>query len=213
MKTLLLATNNPAKIKELKFGLQNLIKNGLKVISLKDLKIENEVEETGKTFKENAFIKAKYYGDLTGLPTIGDDGGLTIPFLNNEPGVRSRRWLGYDASDEELINHTLTNLRGSQSTDRMAYLWVCLCFYNPISKKTFYSQEKIKGHIANKPSNKRLKGYPFRSLFIVDKFQKYYDELTNEEHEQINHRLIAVTRLKIKMQKLKLHSKIINVHS
>lgn len=198
MKTLLLATQNPGKVKELKIGLKDLIKKGLEVISLKDLKIRKEVEETGKTFQENALIKAKFYADLTGYPAIGDDGGLTIPFLNDGPGVKSRRWLGRESTDKELIDYCLYNLRGCTGRDRTAYLWVCLCFFDPVGRHhdiCIYSQEKVKGHIAYKPSSRRLKGYPFRSLFIVEKFNKYYDELTDCEHEKINHRLIALNTL------------------
>src|SRR3989344_5109954 len=96
MKTLLIATHNTAKLKELKLGLRDLEKQGVKIITLNDLKISKNPEETGKTFRENAILKAKFYADLTNLPTIADDGGIIIPLLNNEPGVKSRRWLGYE---------------------------------------------------------------------------------------------------------------------
>ncbi len=192
---LLLATHNQAKLQELKNGCRPLINKGVKIISLSDINVVSEPDETGKTFKENAVLKAKYYGNLTGLSTIADDGGLVIPFLNNEPGVKSRRWLGYDATDQELIDHTLLHLRGVKDDDRTAYLVACLCFYNPTTKKTFFSQEKIKGFIADKPSKSRVVGYPFRSLFVTKEFHKYYDELTEKEHQTINHRLMALKKL------------------
>jgi XTP/dITP diphosphohydrolase len=214
MKTLLLATHNQAKLEELKMGVKPLIKEGVKIVTLNDLNIKQNPKETGKTFRENAKLKAKFYGDLTGYPTIADDGGLIIPFLNNEPGVKSRRWLGYEASDEELITNTLKQLAGQPREKRTAYLQVCLCFYNPFfvipakagiyidsrfrgndigrrrkdSGIIFCQQEKIKGYIAEKPSGKATNGYPFRALFIVEKYNKYYDELTKEEHQKINHR-------------------------
>jgi len=194
-KKILIATFNPAKQKEIEIGLIDLKKRGFLLLSLRDLKIKAKVEETGKTFCENAKLKAKFYAELTGYPTIADDGGLIIPYLNNEPGVKSRRWLGYEASDEELIKHTLLHLRGVKGVDRTAYLQVCLCFYDPKTKKIISEQEKIKGYIAEKPSGKATDGYPFRALFIVEKFNKYYDELTEEEHWQINHRLKALKRL------------------
>src|SRR3989344_1944210 len=112
MNKLLLATHNPAKIRELKLGLQELKKSGIKLVTLKSLKIRSKPRETGKTFRENAVIKARYYANLSRLPTVADDGGLRIPFLRNEPGVRSRRWLGFEASDEQLINYTLSQLKG-----------------------------------------------------------------------------------------------------
>ncbi|MCX7880957.1 MAG: hypothetical protein N2482_00370, partial [Patescibacteria group bacterium] len=149
------------------------------------------------------------------LPTISDDGGLIIPYLNNEPGVKSRRWLGYDASDEELISYTLKRLKNTTKKQRTAYLQTCLCFYLPkkINSKILsltrshqkqnkknkdfliLQEEKIKGYIAFSPSKKRIKGYPFRALFIVEKYNKYYDELTDEEHQKINHRLTALKKI------------------
>lgn len=200
MNTLLIATHNHAKIKELKFGFRNFKKTGLKILTLADLKIKDKPDENGKTFKENAGIKAEFYADLTNLPAIADDGGLIIPYLNNEPGVKSRRWLGYEASDDELINHTLSHLRGGIRANRTAYLETCICFYNPMTKKTVYEQEKIRGLIADKPYRHWERGYPYRALFIVEKLNKYYDELTEKEHLQINHRLKAVRKLIAKIE-------------
>jgi len=197
---LLIATHNQAKLKELRLGLKPLEKLKIVLVSLNDLKIDKEPEETGKTFCENAFLKAKYYSDLTGLSIIADDGGLIIPYLNNAPGVKSRRWLGYEASDQKLIQYTLLHLRGVIRTNRIAYLQTCITFYDPKTKKSFYETEKIKGYIADKPSGKATNGYPFRALFIIDKFNKYYDELTEEEHNEINHRLIALKQLVKKIQ-------------
>ncbi|MCX7881380.1 MAG: hypothetical protein N2482_02640 [Patescibacteria group bacterium] len=63
-------------------------------------------------------------------------------------------------------------------------------------------QEKIKGYLIEKPSEKRIPGYPFRALFIVEKFNEYYDELTKQKHHQINHRLKAVKKLMPKIIKV-----------
>ena len=213
MKSILIATHNKAKLKEIKQGLSPLKKLSVKIVSLNDLKIKREPKEIGETFKENAILKAKFYGKLINLPTIADDGGLVIPYLNNEPGVKSRRWLGREASDEELINYTLLHLKGVKKADRTAYLETCICFYslvspnpqgsrNPEGSVIICEQEKIKGHIAEKPSPRRIEGYPYRALLIIDKFNKYYDDLTEKEHVQVNHRLKALERLVIKIKDL-----------
>ena len=118
-----------------------------------------------------------------------------IPYLNNEPGVKSKRWLGHEASDEELINHTISHLRGVILAKRKARLETCLCFYDPQTKKTVYQTGKILGHISSVPTEKRVAGFPYRALFIVDRYNKYYDELTEDEHREVNHRLIALKRL------------------
>lgn len=196
MKKILIASGNPGKITEIKIGLQELKGLGIKTLTLNDVKVgESQPEETGKTFRDNALIKAKFYGDLTHLPVISDDGGLVIPYLNNEPGVKSKRWMGREASDLELINHTLHNLRGCTGKQRIAFLETVLCFYNPQTNKIIFETEKITGHISETPSEKQTPGYPYRAVFIVDKYNKYYDELTEEEHQLVNHRLKALKRL------------------
>lgn len=195
MKQILLATTNKAKLEELTLGAKPLIDLGIKILSIKDLKIFQEPEETGATFEENSKLKAKFYGNLTNLPTIADDGGLMIPYLDNEPGVKSSRWLGREATDQELIDYTLLRLQDAKGIDRTAYLQTCLCFYDPRNKQLLCETEKIKGQIAQKSSDRPTHGYPYRALFIVNQYQKYYDELTEKEHQQINHRIKALNRL------------------
>ncbi|MEK7097048.1 MAG: non-canonical purine NTP pyrophosphatase [Patescibacteria group bacterium] len=202
MKKILIATHNQGKLEELKMGLGELEKKGIKIFTLTDVGVEKDPEETGKTFQENAVLKARYYGTLTNLPTIADDGGLIIPFLNNEPGIKSKRWMEREATDLELIGHTLHNLRGCTGKKRIAYLQTCLCFYDPRTEQTLTEQEKIKGHISEKASNRPTNGYPYRALFIVEKYNKYYDQLTEDEHHEVNHRLIALKRLTKKIEDL-----------
>lgn len=202
MKKILIATHNKAKFLEIKKGLKKYLKVPIDIIELDDLKISSEPEESGKTFEENAKIKIQFYAQLTKLPIIADDAGLVIPFLNNEPGVKSRRWLGIKSTDDELIDHTLSHLRGEIWANRTAYLEVFLCFFNPKTSDINCVCEKIKGHIALKPSEKRTEGYPYRALFVVDKFNKYFDELTEEEHDEVNHRLKAIKKVVKKIESL-----------
>jgi XTP/dITP diphosphohydrolase len=200
LEKILLGTKNSAKIEELKFGLNNFLQ-GIEILTLNDFDLKDEPEETEETFEGNATLKAKFYAQKLNLSTIADDGGLIIPALNNEPGVKSKRWLGYDASDEELIEYTLKRMEKYRDNERIAYLETCLAFYDPETEKMFLEKEKIEGYIAYKPSSQRIIGYPFRSLFIVKKFNKYYDELSEKEHFEINHRLKALERL---VEKLKI---------
>ena len=234
MIKILIATTNHGKLAEIKLGLSSLLKKGISLVTLDEAGIKDRPEETGKTFEENSKLKAKFYGDMSGLPTIADDGGIIIRSLNNEPSVKSRRWPGYEASDQELIDYTLHKLKGFPKEKRKAYLETCICFYNPTprypelvsgshSKKMlnpfdktqgkqvqhdkgnngFYicQQEHIDGTIAEETARNFSVGYPYRALFIVDAFQKYYDELTHEEHDRINHRLRALRKLRIKIEK------------
>ncbi len=202
MKRLLVATHNPAKIKELKLGLNEIKDKGIEIVTLNDVRVEEEPEETGTTFRENSYLKAKFYSEKTGLPALSDDGGLVIPFLKNEPGVKSSRWLGRKATDEELISYTLERLSGVPHSKRKAYLELFLCFYDPSSQKSIFENERIDGHIEDKPFRNYEKGFPYRALLVVDRFNKYYDDLTANEHDIVNHRLIALKRLTKKIADL-----------
>lgn len=201
LKKILLGTKNKAKIEELKIGLNSFLKD-IPIFTLNDFNFDIEPEETGETFEENAILKAKFYAENLNLPTIADDGGLIIPILNNEPGVKSRRWLGYEASDEELIEHILKRMKDYNGEQRKAYLETTVAFYEPITQTIILEKEKIEGYIAYQPSSKRIPGYPYRALLIVKEFNKYYDELTEEEHFQINHRLKALKRLVERLKNL-----------
>lgn len=189
---LLVATHNKAKLGELMMGMKKLSDQGIKILSLNDLHITEDPEETGKTFGENSILKAKFYGKLTGIPTLADDGGLLIEILDGAPGIKSKRWLGREASDLELIEYTLKRLEGLPLDKRVAYLETSLCFFDPTSNTIFNRQERIKGYMAEKQSGRPTLGYPYRALFVIEQWGKYYDELTEEEHHAISHRLKAL---------------------
>ncbi len=200
MRQILLATHNKAKLSELKLGIKQLEYKGYNIVTLADLHIHQDPEETGTTFEENALLKARFYSNIARIPTIADDGGLLIPSLNNEPGVKSKRWMGKNASDNELISYTLHKMSAFSSSQRIAYLETSLCFVNPKTGYIATQSARIKGSIAEVPSGKPTQGYPYRALFIVKKYNKYYDELTESEHLNINHRLKALKQL---IQKIK----------
>ncbi|MBI3620385.1 hypothetical protein HY214_04575 [Candidatus Roizmanbacteria bacterium] len=195
MKTLVIATKNSAKFTEISRAINRLERDKVRLLSLNDFPRVEEPVETGKTFKDNAFLKAKHYAELTGAPCLSDDAGLSIDILNGEPGVRSRRWPGHEASDQELIDFTLQKLKGVPRKKRSAKLQLCLCFYDPQTKIALFEEAATGGYIAEKPLSNFTPGYPFRAVFIVDRFHKYYQRLTPEEHELVNHRFLAATKL------------------
>src|SRR3989338_682478 len=117
MAKLLIASRNPGKIKSFKDYLSDL---KLNIVSLNDLNLPDEMAEDGTTFEENSLKKAMYWGDKTGFLTVGDDGGVEIPALGGEPGVKSRRWPGFEASDEELIDYTLEKIKPLSRDQREA---------------------------------------------------------------------------------------------
>ena len=202
MKKLLLATGNPGKLQEMRQGLSGLMEVGFQLLSLSDLDITVEPKETGTTFKENAELKARYYANLAQIPTLADDGGFVIPYLNGEPGVHSARWLGENSDEEALINHTLRKLEKAKGQERYAYLQLVLCFLDPISGNLLFESEKIDGRVADKSCERRINGFPYRALLKVFPFKKYYDDLSLEEHVQVNHRLKALKKLEIKLKQI-----------
>ena len=100
MNKLLIATRNQGKLKEISQFLSDL---PIKILSLSDIGITDEFEEKGKTYQENSQNKAIFYAKLSGLPTISDDGGIEIDALGGAPGIKSRRWVGKDSTDEKII--------------------------------------------------------------------------------------------------------------
>ncbi len=210
MNKLLIATNNPGKIIELTNLLSGL---PVHILSLSDIGIADDVEEKGETYEENSQAKALFYSQKSGLPAISDDGGLEINALGGSPGIPSRRWLGYVATDEELVNHIRKVTMMLPETNRTAYFRTVVSFALPDGRpclpagRVWSAEGKVKGIIAKKPHLKMLKGYPFRSFFFLPQINKYYHEsdLSEEEQKLYNHRYKAIEKLKpIIMQQLSL---------
>lgn len=194
MKKLLIATTNKGKLQELSTFLKDL---PVELVSLSDVGIDQDVEEDGKTYQENAEKKAKFYAKLSGLPAIADDGGIEIHALDGQPGIRSRRWFGYEASDEDLIAHMVNVAKDLPAENRKARFITVDCLALP-SGETYCEEGTVDGVIAEKPLMKILAGYPYRSFFYLPEVEKYYheNELTDEEMKQYNHRYTAIEKLK-----------------
>ncbi len=195
MKKLLIATHNLAKAAEIHKFLSHL---PIELVSLTDVGITEDIEETGKTFEENAILKATVYSKESGLPALADDGGFEIDFLHGEPGVHSKRWIGgRETSDEELIAYTLKQMEGVPIEKRGAQLRLVLALAVP-GNPTQTVEAKVRGIVAEKPSSSPLKkGFPFRQILFIPEINKYYnqEEMTEEEEERYNHRREAIEKL------------------
>lgn len=191
----LIATKNPAKLKEI----EKYLGDGFEKVSLADLPAQAgfpdapDAQETGKTFLENATLKAKTYFEWSGIPAVSDDGGLEIDALNGEPGVLSRRWPGYEATDQELIDLALAKLKDVPQDKRTAHLRTVGVYYD--GKNTLHVEGAIDGYIVEKQTAQCEKGYPFRAIFWIPRFNKLFQDLTHEEHEEINHRRLVFLEL------------------
>ena len=177
----LFATTNPAKVKRYATKLQE---RGIEVLTLKDIDIKINVEETGKNAIENAYLKAKAYYDATGIITIGVDDNLFIEELSEEkqPGTNVRRVNGKELTDEEMIKYYsgLAKENGGKLTAKWVYGMVV---FNGKEPKQ-YTWSKDQFYFVDKPHEKRHTGYPLDSISIMPELNKYFVELTPEDKKQ-----------------------------
>lgn len=188
---ILLATHNEGKILEYIALAKHY---SFEFTTLADLGIKDEPEEDGKTFLENALKKAEFYSQFSDLPILAEDGGIEIDYLNGEPGVISRRWPGYKATDEELIKMALEKLNGVPKEKRGAQFRIVMALKLG-DGKTLTSEATLCGFITDKLAVKIVPGFPFRSIFYVPELGKVLGELTMEEEAKVAHRRIALKNL------------------
>jgi XTP/dITP diphosphohydrolase len=178
---LILATQNHNKVIELKRLLMNYPQ--YEVLSLSDLKITEDIEETGSTFESNAQLKAHHIHSLTGFACIADDSGIEIEALNNEPGVYSARYLGENTS-YEIKNKTILN-RLENIANRKARFVSVVCLI--LSKDEIYSFEGIMpGTIGFEP--KGVNGFGYDPIFIPEGYSISYAEMDIDTKNLLSHR-------------------------
>lgn len=186
MKKIIVATNNLGKLKEIRAILDNY-----EVISLKDLNLNIDIVEDGKTFEENALKKAREVFKITKIPAIADDSGLCINVLEGFPGINTARFLGNNASDNDRNNYILEKLKDKKESERTAEV-VCDIAY--VDEKNEYVVEGvIKGKIACKKRGNN--GFGFDPIFELDN-GKTLAELKDYEKNNVSSRKIALEKLK-----------------
>ncbi len=176
----LFATTNPAKVKRYAEALKE---KGVELLTLKDLHIDIDVEETGQNALENAYIKAKSYYEIAKIPTVSMDNSLFIENLPNEkqPGTHVRRINGRELNDSEMIEY-YTNL-AKEYGGKLTAKWVYgMVLYDGGESKS-YTWEKSHFYFVYTPSSVINPGYPLDSISIIPEYNKYLVELTKEERE------------------------------
>lgn len=182
------ATNNQGKVREIKAILGEL---GIEVISQKEAGITIDVEETGTTFLENAFLKAKAVYELTKIPAIADDSGLCVDFLGGAPGVYSARYAGEDATDSVRIEKLLGEMKNAD--DRSAHFTSAVALV--INEDEQYSAEGVvRGSILDSPDGNG--GFGYDPVFYCDELKKSFGTATPEEKNKVSHRYRALIGLK-----------------
>jgi XTP/dITP diphosphohydrolase len=185
MPKLLIATHNQGKVAELNTIMAGL---GLTLLRLDDLGIATDVEETGATFAENAILKARFYAELSGLPTLADDSGLEVAALNGEPGVFSARYAGPGKSDAERNEFLLQKLAGVPFHARMAR-FVCVIALALPDGTIETVEGSVPGAIENEPRG--TGGFGYDPLFFLLDEGVTMAELPPERKNQISHRALA----------------------
>lgn len=188
---ILVATYNPAKIKDYH---DILTASGFEVETLNSLGITKKFAENQPTFEENSRGKALFYYNLTKLPTIAEDGGLEIDFFNGQPGVLSRRWPGFEATDEELIEFIKEKIRQIPQDKLTARFTAVSCLVKSPGE-IHLAKNSLEGHLTEQFNPRYPKGWPYRAFFIEKTFNKFIMDLTAEEYSQINHRRKNIEQL------------------
>lgn len=183
---MVLASQNTHKLNELNILLNT---SGYEVKSLLDYGINDAPDETGVTFAENAYIKAKSAMDLTGLPSIADDSGICVPALNGAPGIYSARYGNY-LTDTERNMHLLRHME--DTTDRSAfYACAIVCLFPDGRRVDSYAE--CHGEVLREPRGSG--GFGYDPLFYLPELGKTMAELTMDEKNTISHRAKALNLL------------------
>ena len=202
-RRLLIATTNPAKLAEYRLLLGGL---ELEVVSLNDLGIVDAPAETGDTFAENAQIKARYYFERAGIPTLADDGGLEIDALGGEPGVRSHRWLGAggDGSDAALVAEVMRRMAGVPATRRGARIRaaIALMYADGGEVRERIAEAAIEGVIGDHAYPEIRAGFPYRAVLYLPERKCFLGELGDEAEAQTSQRRIALESLRTDLERI-----------
>lgn len=184
---LLIATHNAGKIRELDGLLANL---PLRLRHLSEFPNIEEVEETGKTFAENAELKARLYSRRTNLWTLADDSGLEVDALDGAPGVFSARYGGTQATNAERNARLLDELSRAPDPQRTARFICAIALYEPEGGTTKIFSGACEGRIAQHPRGD--KGFGYDPLFIPAGYAHTFGELPDELKQQMSHRARAL---------------------
>ncbi len=191
---LIAATNNTHKVIEFKRILEPL---GYTVLSQKEAGIHIEVEETGETFEENAYLKAKSVYEASGLPTVADDSGIAVDALNGAPGVYSARYGGPALDDVGRYEKLLAEMENVPDSNRTAR-FVCAISLILSNEKVYSFTGVCEGKIGYAPRGEN--GFGYDPIFMVG--DKSTAELSPAEKDKISHRGQALRKMEKLLRKM-----------
>ena len=191
MKEIIIASGNKGKIRE-----AQEILNEYNIVSIKDIGLDIDVEEDGKTFEENAIKKAETIAkELKGKFCIADDSGIEIEYLNGFPGVHTKRW--HNGTDRERNLALIEKLNGVQKEKRKIKFVTAIAASD--GKNTICEKGIIEGYVTEKPRGDN--GFGFDEIFELDN-GKTLAEISDEEKNKISARKIALERIRKKLEEI-----------
>jgi len=191
IKEIIIGTNNEGKYKEI----CNLLPNKVRKYSPKEFDISSP-EETGKTFKENSFLKASYFSKKTNLICLSDDSGLEIDLLSGKPGIYSSRWSGEKNNFDLAIRRVfeeMNNIKEDWTRENIARFICSMTLYWP-DGKNFSTQGIVKGKISTVKKGKN--GFGYDPIFIPDGYNQTFAEMMPNMKMSIDHRFKAFIKIK-----------------
>jgi XTP/dITP diphosphohydrolase len=191
IEEIIIGTNNQGKYKEI----CDLLPDKIKKYSPKKLNIPSP-EESGKSFKENSFIKAAYFSKKTNQICLSDDSGLEIDLLEGKPGIYSSRWAGikndFDLAIRKVFKK-MSNTKKNWQNESNARFICNMTLYWP-NGKNFSSEGSIKGKISSAKKGKN--GFGYDPIFIPDGYEQTFGEMDPKLKMSIDHRFNAFFKLK-----------------
>ena len=187
-KKIIFASKNEGKVKEVRY-----ILNGVyaEILSLNDVDYKDEIHESGKTFEENAKIKAEIIYNTFKLPTIADDSGIVAMQLGSEPGVFSARYAGENATDGDNNLKLLERLKLFPEPHKAKFICAAVYYFGA---DFIVAMGEIEGSIIKEPRG--TNGFGYDPLFLPDGYDKTTAELPSEIKNKISHRFKAFVQLK-----------------
>lgn len=182
MTKIVFATGNKDKMREIREIMQDM---NVEVISMKDAGITVDIVEDGKTFEENALIKARAVAAYTDAIVLADDSGLEIDYLNKEPGVYSARYLGEDTSYTIKNRALLDRLEGVEKEKRTARFVCAIAAVLP-DKTELVTRQTMEGYIGDEPEGEN--GFGYDPIFYLDEFGCSSAAISREQKNAISHR-------------------------
>lgn len=182
MRRLLVATTSPHKLHEIRGLLADV---DVELIGLDALPPIAEPDEIGHTFQENARLKARYYGDASGMLTVAEDSGLVIDALDGEPGVQSARFLGHDATYSARYEEIFRRLAARPERSRTAR-FVCALAVVGDGSMLFETSGTVEGEITTEPRGNA--GFGYDPIFYYPPYHSTLAEVTEERKLQVAHR-------------------------